>query len=1041
MPSKIIIKKVVLAFASASFLAGILGNNKVVDANATGKKGENSQSQSLPQGNTDKERFFASLKSTEGVEGKLDFTFNLKDKASSYSVIMTNNASLRLARPSTKVNALDLSLDLDYNGVSKSAHLNYVDEVAYFDLFGLKYKYSDSTYKSMISKIITIFGENALKVPDSFYDAFDSFLSKDSSSFDSLNYEEESVSSGYAYKINLGNDEFIHLEEDSEYNLSKVYSDKVTVGESYFSFTFETNVNNDELTEIKTLVPTDSSSYKEIYDSMDLVRKIHTLTTSENFGISIDGTLHHEIAETNKHSASSEDIILEGEIFADIKSSEFSGNISAKPSDNTSTSVNQISFSSLKEEEQKTYINYNDVMKVAVRDEVLNELIARIKADFGDEVNLVDKLLNLLDESFVSNIKNGRYENIAESLKSLSNDDNVVKISLNLETFGFSSDSEVNIELSAIENTSLAKITLNNVGLNGFFFNDTTITLTDYQKSSMDVTDYYFLEKIPDIYSQLYDIYSSPKFHLTIEGEYVDSNGVGLSKIQGEANLTGHTGEGTLYEFDGGYLDILLGQQVGIYDDNDNFSKLGNYKKHHISLDLDKLETAYFHYYDEDLYAKDSSQAGTYGKMSIGPFEDVITIVKKIYNSDDPRFNKFFKIVNGVAASNVIDALKSGQYSPLLASNLLVSSTFTGDYSKIVLSGKTFGFNDESNNNDFSLTLKYEANNVKTLEISNVVFNGKTLNIKITLSEYDENKSTIVDHEKTTTDFTSMSTLISDLYNTANLKTYHLTSSNIGVYLKAIGIFTIDMVLDIDVRIFVDGLVVKVYGSINVPVSILYSETYNSGGLFSTYYSYRNCILYYDNIDPNTNEAYSDNSGYVYLTYNLAKNKTEYSGSKKTGAYKYHTSYLEDTTHLVKFLFRDLMDIKTSYYSSIESAITKKDTTGKAMDLERVITSYSFDESSRKWSMAIALDALMKGDDTLQNFTMSLQSSYSSVVAGYVLSQADISVNLNVTALSGSKISGTIYNTDLNNDDNWSSVSSAYQTYIDAHRGDSVSTS
>ena len=53
--------------------------------------------------------------------------------------------------------------------------------------------------------------------------------------------------------------------------------------------------------------------------------------------------------------------------------------------------------------------------------------------------------------------------------------------------------------------------------------------------------------------------------------------------------------------------------------------------------------------------------------------------------------------------------------------------------------------------------------------------------------------------------------------------------------------------------------------------------------------------------------------------------------------------------------------------------------------------------------MAIALDALMKGDDTLQNFTMSLQSSYSSVVSGYVLSQADISVNLNVTALSGSK--------------------------------------
>ncbi len=1039
MSKKSLLKKAALTLVGASFITGIFNKGNTVNANAIEKKEESSQSHALPEGNTDKERFFKSLNSTKGVEGTLDLTFNLKDKGSSYSIVKAENASLRFARPSTNVNALDLSLNLDYNGVSKSAHLNYVDEVAYFDLAGLKYKYSDSTYKSMVSKIITIFGENALKVPDSIYDVFDSFLDKNSSSMDSFTYEEENIVDGYAYKLILPGDEYIHLEEDNDYNLSRIYSDKVTIGESYFSFEFGTSVNNDELTEIKNLVPTDSSSYKEAYDSMDLVRKIHNLTSSEQFGVSIEGTLHHEISETNKHEASSEDIILGGNIFADIKGEEFSGNISAKPNSSATSEKNEISFSSLMEDEQKTYLNYNDVMKVTLGKGTLDELIARIKADFGDEANLIDKLLNLLDESFVSNIKKGHYEDVMNAIKTLSNDNNVVKISLNLGGLGFSSESEVIVELNGNENKDLVKITLNNVGLNGFYLNDTTITLIDYQKSSMNLDGYYFLEKLPDIYSQLYDIYSSPKFHLAIEGGYVDKNGVGLSSIKGEANLTGHTSEDTLYEFDGGYLDILLGQQVGIYDDNGNFSKLGNYKKHHVSLDLDKLETAYFHYYDEDLYAKDSSQAGTYGKMSIGPFEDIVTIVKKIYNSDDPRFNKFFKIVNGVAASNVIDALKSGQYSPLLAANLLVSSTFTGDYSKVVLSGKAFGFNDENGDNNFTLTLKYEANNVKTLEISNVVFNEKTLNIKITLSEYDESKTTVVDQTKTTTDFTSMSTLISDLYNTANLKTYHLTSSNIGVYLKVIGFITIDMILDLDVRIFVDGLIVKVYGTINVPVSMLYSGTYSSS-LFS-YYSYRNCILYYDNIDPNTNAAYTDNSGYVYLTYNLAKNKNEYSGSKHSGSYKYHTDYLTDTTHIVKFLLKDMMDIKDMYYSQIESAITKTDTTGKAMDLERVISSYSYDESTRKWDIALALDALMKGDDSLQNFKISLQSAYSSVASGYVLSQADISVDLNVTALSGSKLSGTIYNTDLNVEDNWSSVSNAYQTYINAHRSDAVTAS
>ncbi len=1030
------IKKTALALMGLSLSMGIFGNVKNYTKDEQNQIASSSQSKNLPEGSNDKERFLSSLKDTNGIEGQLDLTLNLKDKGASYSIVKVKNASLHLAKPSSKKGALDLNMTVDYNGVAKSAHVNYSNETAYINIEGLKYRYSESTYKSVVSKIISIFGADSLKVPDSVYDFAESFMGKDDFST-SFELQEESSDYGFAYKVNLGNDNFIHLEEDDEYNLSKVYSDKLTIGDSYMSFEFSTTTNDNELTVIENLKPTDSSTYKEVYNSMDLIRKIHNLTSSMSFGVSLEGTLHHEIAATNKHEAAEENITLNANIFADINASEYNGIISAYPND-SAAAPNSISFSSLKEINQNTYLNYNDVMKVSLANPVLDELIARIKADFGDEFNLLDKLLNLLDESFVSNIKNGRYQDLLSSLKSLSNNDNVITLSLNLGVFGFSEESEMVIEINANDNKDLAKITLNNVGLNGFYLNDTTIKLVSYQKPSMNTEGFYALNKLPDIYSQIYDIYSSPKLHLSIEGSYVDSNGVGLSTIKGEANLTGHTDEETLYEFDGGYVDILLGQQVGIDDDNGNFSKLGNYKKHHVSLDLEKLETAYFHYYDEDSYANDSSQAGTYGKLSIQPFEDVVTIIDKIYNSDDPRFNKFFTIVEGVAASNVIDALKTGQYSPLLATNLLVSSSFTADYSEITLSGKAFGFNDENNDNNFTVSLQYEGNNVKTLKISNLVFGGNTLNLAVTLSDYIEGKTSVVDHSLTTMDFTSMSALISDLYNTANLKTYHLTSSNIGVYLKLIGIIDIDIKLEIDVRLFVDGTIVKAYGMINVPVSLLYSDTYKSG---LTFYSYRNCVLYYDNIDPDTNEAYKDNSGYVYLTYNLSKKKTEYSGSKVSGSFKYHTDYLSDTQHLLKFLFRDMMDIKSSYYSSIESAITKKDTSGKAMDLERLVSSYSYDESTRKWDMALAIDALMRGDDTLQNFTISLQSAYSNVAGGYVLSQGDVSVNLNVTALSGSKISGTIKNEDLDVEDNWSSVSETYQNYINSHRTDAVSAS
>lgn len=998
-------------------------------------KTDSTNTYSIPVGDTAKEKFLNSLSNTTGIEGSLDLSLTIKDKGdvSSNSYVKVEDASLRFAMPSNKVFALDLDMNLDYNGVKKNAKVNYVDEVAYVKVEDLKYKYSDSTYKSVVSKIISIFGVDAVKVPDSFYDLFDSLgnANLEDSSFDFI---EETSSAELAYAVKLGEDSTIHLEADSFYNLTRIYSDKLTIGDSCLSFEFSTTRNDDELTVIRGLTPTNKSSYKEVYDSMDLLRKIHNIVSTEQFGISFSGTLHHDIAETNHHVASEEDVKLDASVFADIKEMDLSGVISALPSDNLSAR-NDIVFVSEKEEDvQKTYINYNDVMKIAVTSTTLNDLIARIKDDFSTGFNIIDELLNLLDESFVSNIKKGRYENLLGCLKSLSNEGNYIVLALNLGGLGLGEDSEVTIKVDTSNNNDFVTITMNNVGLSGFYFNDTTIKVINYEKSSIgDVSEYRFLEKLPTIYDQIYEIYSSPKFHLDIKGSYVDSNGAGLASFEGDANLLGHSTDNTLYEFDGGYVDLKLTQQVAKNDSDGNFSGLGDTKNHHISLDLEKLEIAYFWYYDEDLYKE--KEVGTKGKISVQPFEDVIGIIKEIYNSNDERFSKWFKIVEGAASSDVISALKTGKYSPLLGQNLIVSSKFTDDSSEITLSGEAFGLNDSDDSNDFTIKLTYKNQEVESISIKDLVFNGKKLNVTLTISDYIENKVNILDHSESMTDFTGLSPLISDIYNTANLKTYHLTAESFGITLTVLGA-DISMELDMDFHIFVDGSIVKVYGIVNVPRNFLYTE---SRKLTSRTSDYRNCVFYYDDINPETGEAYEDNSGYAYMTYNESNKKTELSGGKYSEAYKYHSSYFQDTGNLMNFIFRDLLDLKKLYYNEINKSVTKKDTSGKAINLEKLITNFEYDETKRKWDIGIAIEVLLN-DDTISNLQTSIYSTRSSANGNrYVASELTLSIDLFTSVkLLGGGISGTIKNVDLDKTDNWSSVNDTYQAYIDAHRGDAT---
>jgi hypothetical protein len=264
---------------------------------------------------------------------------------------------------------------------------------------------------------------------------------------------------------------------------------------------------------------------------------------------------------------------------------------------------------------------------------------------------------------------------------------------------------------------------------------------------------------------------------------------------------------------------------------------------------------------------------------------------------------------------------------------------------------------------------------------------------------------------------------VRDLYNAANMNTFHLTGSQVGTKILFFKIY-----LDMDFRIYMDGAKVKVYGIINVPCIV----GVNGGNLLRTYY--RTVVFYFDDIDPETGEAYEDNHGYVYLTYNKSTTKGQISGGTEEGAYKYHSDYFKaDTNNLLHFIFKDVMGFSDTIYNQIVSG-DSSDTAGKAVDYENVLDEFSYSENDKKWVIGLDLEALTN-NSMLKTFTGTFYAAPSSAHDNNdVLSQLDI--KLSISLLVTLNITGTFYNTDLDVLDNWAPADSTYQAYNDAHRKD-----
>lgn len=990
----------------------------------------------IPEGKNQEEKLSNSLDSIEGLEGSFSFSLSYPDKDdSSKSNLSSDNLSLRIAKGENNP-SFHLSGDLLYNGVSESLYANLDDETFYLSVLDLKYKYSLSTYEDMIGKIISIFGVDGVKVPSAFYDLLDPLFNSSSSSTE-LDYVYKGLDGSYQlYTLESSSfDGQIEIRCDESYNLHSISTDGIWISSAYLSFNATIDINNEEASIIKGLVPSDAASYVEAYDSMGLVKRIYSLIGKSYFSLNLDGSIHHISEKTSKHEQVDEDISFEGNLDFNMGDAVYAANVSF--ADASLGGDNWVKAYSDKTDDQNLYVNYNDALKFAAKGTLIDELFARVKEDYG-EMDLMDQLIKIIDNANLKDISNGRYESILNCLADISHDANNINITLDMASFGFGDESTMSIAITDDESASLISVYLDKVGLDNFYFVDTSITLGSYVDPIFDTTGYYFLEKLPTIYSQINSLVNSPKACLDIEGSYMDENEVGLTSFTAKVDMLGEVDDNQKYTLEKAALNIDLIQRLGVNNDDGSFKEHGDSKNHHIDMELDGVEEAYFHYYDNGAVDSKKKDTGTYGKLKISAFSNIVEIIMDIYNSDDERFAKWFKVVGEVAASNVMDALTYGTFGPLLAANLIKSSSFTADKAIIVLSGKAFGFNSDSSSNDFTVTATYENDEIHTLSVSKLYIGGSYLNVTATIGEYQEDSISILDRSQSYFDLTGLSPLISAVYNCAKMKTYHLTSDDLKV--KFLTDAT-SVSLKMDYYIFVDGSIVKVYGKISVTRSQLINT--NSGGYkvnestnwWPKYvtYGYRNTIMYFDDVDPSTGKAYEDNSGFLYLSVKNAKTANDFTEDSKTTRYKYHSDWLKNTSNLVEMLVQTIIDLNDLYYNQIANAVTDTSDAGTAIDYENVLTNFVYDESSKKWDISVDLGVLAN-TSMLSDLDVSLYGG-TDYNGDESLSKATIKTKMVANMITAT---ATFNNAGLKSSDNWSGVSSSYESYIKAHKNDTA---
>lgn len=1050
--SKFFEKRSVRAALVFSLVAGISGtityfafpNLVKGDAGGNGSFGGDDDGSDFQESSVDK--FASKLTETTGIEGNLNFSVSFPDKdddPTTMNVISVKDAELKVAIPSTKNIGFDFKGNLNYNDWNSESlekattHINLVDGNAYIDFWGGKVAYLDTEYKDLVGELISIFSDSIVKVPDELYDFLDKILGNDNSGDTEEPSEDETTSSddnegsslantsmnwtlvddgaqSKQYRLDLGISDMtitLNLWSDADYNLTRVLAENLTFGDATMNLDFKTNINENELESIRSMVPADAKNYTSLYQLNGVIRKVGTAIAKERFGLDMDLNINHTEEKVDENIG----INLDGNL--DFGEKNFMAGLElVNEGDKSYSQKLNLAYIDAKTKEDSTaYLNYNDVTKASMNLLTMEALLSRMQKDGNNEnsqdLSYLAKIFDFVfDSDIVKAVQKGRYEIIADEIEKINVSANKVVLGLKLDKLGFGSSSKVSIVFDGTKDAPISEITLSGIKAKNFAL-DGSIKVNTYFYNEFDTQGYYRMDHLPDVFDQVSDLVSSKQASLSLEGSVLDENQYGV-RLNGGTNFDANLKSGT--------GSVVLSQI------NSNYTK-----NHLFALDVDEKQ-AFFNYNDND---KKEEYAGLNGSITLSSISDLIDFVKGLTGetSFKNRFGGIFSSLQQDATTGIINDVLAGKYASLLSAKILNACHLSSSQAELVINGDLFGLDHDIDIViAFADTTKPQVNengettdqivrNIKSISLKNFVVSNQTINFTLSLEPY-KNVLSSLEKNVTYTDFSSVTDLAEYMLNTATkLDTYHLKSS-VSVILWTADIITID----VDLYISVEENGTKIFGTLsNIPlIPAVNNDTWLFGHHGDDASFYRSVDFYYDG---NNIYAHGVNPFGVFEAEDEDGVKQSYDLTEIQD-YKYDMSYFKKTDNILHFLLKDVINMQDRLLKKVDTNGIALPESKSALATEKLFKSFSFDKENTAWNLTLDLGGLL-GNDFLKDLELNVTGTKDKYVKD---------MDMALTIFAGVKIQ-LLADLSLESIGQNSFPEETFNNYINAHQSDAVS--
>ena len=617
---------------------------------------------------------------------------------------------------------------------------------------------------------------------------------------------------------------------------------------------------------------------------------------------------------------------------------------------------------SVKYVEGQGYINLNEsldednnlvsVLKAKIETETMNWLFDELPdmfKDVSDEANTTSALTSIFsfitDSDLVKGIKDGDYAVILDMLKELKNDENGIELVLDLSSLGLGENAEVSLALDARtgEDNKILNLNINDVELGSLKLN-ASIKSNGYQDVIIgEESEYDSLDFLPTVFDQVHDIMGEKKLGFTIDGSLLDEKNLGIT-LEGEGQLD----YGTKF----GFGNLTINQY--------KYENKGLWYSHQIYLDVDNRDgnnannNVFFAY-------GDLNNKNIKGKMNMESILDMIDIIKTFIGDveDNPKFSKFIEpIMKTLSLGEFSNIINSKDYIRFAKNDVLKSVRRTGDSINIVVGGALFGMS-----GDMTIRVNLKDGKLDSLEIIDMGIKEQTLNLKVALKEYDENKVSKLKTSDAYIDFSTVSLLVKFGLNTTKNDYYHLSAD---ISLNALAI--INASFEMDVHILIKDEYVKIYGLIpDAKLLNLLGSAIQDYGVTAQSVKSEFTFESYDENDPNREDGVG---GYFHIKTTETKILT---GRKVIKHYKTTSKNLIKSENIMAYLLNDLLLIKTSVTDMIGDVSTDKDEYAPAGDFTNLFTStgYSYNGSKNQWKVGINLNEIT-GIDALRELELTI---------------------------------------------------------------------